>query len=82
MIAGTSDTAAVNDCYFSTETITVINGVITIGSVSPSGSIVGRGPTSYHETIAVNFSTEFGIPTNGKIIIVIDNNWEATMETC
>jgi len=50
--------------------------------MEPSGQIDGRGPTSYHVSMTLVFSTENGIPSNGTILIVMDSDWDPTEDSC
>lgn len=83
MSGGHSDTSTVNDvCFTSQNTIAVTEGAITISSIEPSNTVDGRGPTSYHKEMTLTFSTENGIPDGGKIVLLMDSDWEPTLSTC
>lgn len=50
-------------------------GAITNLTYTPA-DIVGRGPTSYHTNMSVAFTVPTGIPSGGRIHILVDSNWE------
>lgn len=55
-------------------------GDITVTTNNPT-TVVGRGPTSYHSTVTITFTTDHGIPDGGEINISLDSAWATTDTT-